>query len=748
MSRIFSDRNYGNSADLYQPNTPPNQPPLFNLGVKDAPIMDQWQLLSAIQAWLTSVEQQRQTALIPPIKNLKGTFDGQVNVSGTLNTGLDSEFEFLGEQWRCGNLISKQIIAKGNLQKGILTLLPVSIQFKDATFKPQKNKSLASTSTLLFTGTFGGETQSGQFKLVEVPVKLIEQLFSLPSDFAFGGLINATASIAGSKDDPQARGEISIDNASLNQTSIQSTKGSFNYNNARLDFSASSVMAENAEPLTLTGNIPYQLPFAQVKPDSDRLELQLNVKDRGLALLDILSGGELKWIDGKGEIVLDISGILKANQTFPQQLVAQGKATIANATIAAKSLPKNSFTNINSQVFFDLDNIRVDRLRGKFGGGEIFAAGTIPLTNGVAANPLTINFNNISVDLPKLYNGGIKGKLEILGKATEPNISGDLTLFDGTILLDSETADSDNAVVDNITNEINTTIGGKGKTDRGIAAVTPYKNLKLRLGKDIQISQTPIFTFLATGDLNVNGTFLQPSPEGTINLQRGQVNLFTTQLNLSRDYQNTARFSSNNPLDPFLDVLLVGSALETTGRNIPSEVLPTERPDASNLGTLETVRVSAKVKGFTSQITNKIELTSSPPRSQAEIVALLGGGFVETLANSNSTLGLASLAGSALFGSLNSEFNNAFPIGELRLFPTQIIEDEENPDDGSRDGLAGEIAFDLVDNFSFSILKILNVDIPAQFGLRYRLNNNFVIRGSTNFERKGSRALIEFESRF
>ena len=748
LSLIFSDRNYGNSADLYQPNTPPNQPPLFNIGLKDASIMEQLQLLSAIQAWLTSVEQQRQTALIPPIKNLRGTFDGQVNVSGTLNTGLDSEFEFLGEQWRWGNLISQQIIAKGNLQKGILTLLPVSIQFQDATVKPQKNKSLASSSTLLFTGTFGGETQSGQFRLVEVPVKLIEQLFSLPSDFAFGGLINATASIAGSKDDPQARGEISIDNASLNQTSIQSTKGSFNYNNARLYFSASSVIAENAEPLTLTGNIPYQLPFAQVKPDSDRLELQLNVKDRGLALLDILSGGELKWMDGKGEIVLDISGILKANQTFPQQLVAQGKATIANATIAAKSLPKNLFTNINSQVFFDLDNIRVDRLRGKLGGGEIFAAGTIPLTNGVADNPLTVNFNNISVDLPKLYNGWIKGKLEILGKATEPNISGDLTLFDGTILLDSETTDSENAVVDNITNEINTISRGKGKTDRGIAAVTQYKNLKLRLGKDIQISQTPIFTFLATGDLNVNGTFLQPSPEGIINLQRGQVNLFTTQLNLSRDYQNTARFTNNNPLDPFLDVLLVGSALETTGRNIPSEALPTERPDASNLGTLETVRVSAKVKGFTSQITNKIELTSSPPRSQAEIVALLGGGFVETLANSNSTLGLASLAGSALFGSLNSEFNNAFPIGELRLFPTQIIEDEENPDDGSRDGLAGEIAFDLVDNFSFSILKILNVDIPAQFGLRYRLNNNFVIRGSTNFERKGSRALIEFESRF
>ena len=745
LSRIFSDRTYANAADLYQSPAPPNQQPLFNVGLKDAPVIDQLKLISTIQAWLTSVQQQRQAALIPPIKNLKGTFSGKANVSGSLNTGLNSEFEFLGEQWRWGNLIGQQIIAKGNLQEGRLTLLPIAIQLQDTTFGPTKNKTNGSSPTLLFTGILGGETQSGQFRLVEVPVKLIEQLFSLPPELALDGSINATASLAGTKDNPQARGEINIDNASLNQTSIQSTKGSFNYKDARLDFSASSIIAKDAEPLTITGNIPYKLPFATFKPESDRLELKLNVKDRGLALLDIFSRGELKWLDGKGEIVLDIAGVLKANQNLPRQLVAQGQVSIENATIAAKSLPNNLITNISSQVFFDLDNIRVDSFQGDFGGGKILAAGTVPIRGNGSPTPLTINFDDITIDFPKLYNGGIKGTLKILGKATEPNLAGDLTLFDGTILLVNEVANNENEVASNGTNKINTINRRRSTTDEGVVAATQYKNLKLRLGKDIKINQPPIFTFLATGTLNVNGTFLQPSPEGTITLKRGQVNLFTTQLNISRDYQNTARFSSKNVLDPFLDVLLVGSAIETTNSSIPREILPSEIP-ASSLGTLETVRVSAKVKGLASQITNKIELTSSPPRSQAEIAALLGGGFVENLANSNSTLGLASLAGSALFGSLNAEFNNAFPFGEFRLFPTQIIEDEENPDDGRSDGLAGEIAFDLINNLSFSALKVLNKDIPAQFGLRYRLNNNFVLRGSTNFER--SRAVIEFESRF
>ena len=768
FSRIFRDRNYSNAQGLYESlATPPES--LFDVGLKDAPILDQLQLLAAIQAWLTGIEEQRQTAIIPAIRNLRGKFDGAIQVSGSLNSGLDSTFEFLGKQWRWGNLVSPEIIAQGNLRNSILTLLPVSIRLQNST-DPESNQKLnTSDPTILFTGTFGGETQSGQVRLVEIPVPLIEQLFSLPPELALDGLLNASASIAGTQADPQGRGEIRVDNASLNGTSIQSTKGSFNYRAGRLDFSASSNIVEDADPLILRGSIPYQLPFAQIKPESDRLELQLNVKDKGLALLDIFSQGELNWIDGSGEIVLDIAGVLDAKQNLPRKLVAQGTANIENATIAARSLPNNQLTKINSQVFFDLNNIRVNSFQGNFGGGEILAAGTVPLNENGTIDPLIIEFDDITIDVPKLYDGGVRGKLKILGQATEPTIAGDITLFDGTILLVNEDDSNSEPQIDETTGSKISAIKRR-QTEEGIASITQYKNLKLRLGDDIQISQPPIFTFLAAGDLNINGTLMQPSPEGTIELQRGQVNLFTTQLNLSRDYPNIARFSSNNALDPFLDVLLVGSATETTGRiSVPSEILPTEKPDADSLGTLETVRISAKVKGLASQITNKIELSSSPPRSQGEIIALLGGGFVETLVNSDASLGsIASLAGSALFGSLNSQFNNAFPIGELRLFPTQIIQITDDGDNSSGDnnneGIAGELAFDLFNNFSFSVLKILNRnDIPAQYGFRYRLNKYFVLRGSTNFKEDSfedyfrrnddddegnTRLLLEFESRF
>ena len=731
FARIFSDRNYGDALDLYSSAINASEP-LFDVGIEDAPIIEQLQLLAAIQAWLATVQEERQAAIVPEIKNLRGTFNGKIELSGSVKKGITSEFDFFGQKWRWGSLVGDKVVARGSLRDGILTLLPISVRLQDIASE-QNGDSIS--PTLVFTGTFGGSTQSGQFRLVEVPMELVQQLFSFPPELALDGLINANASIAGTQDNPQARGEIRIDNASLNDTSIESTKGSFNYKQSRLEFSASSIIAADADPLILRGSIPYQLPFATAKPESDRLTLQLNVKDKGLALLDIFSRGELKWIDGSGQIALDITGILDDPQKLPRKLSAQGIANIKDATISAKSLPKNPIVNINSQVFFDLDNVRINEFEGDFGGGKITATGTIPFGNTPSLNPLTISFNDIKrVNLPKLYNGGVEGQLQISGKATEPNITGDITLNDGTILLaDEDSNDEGESAIATDTN-----------ADGGIAAVTQYKDLKLRLGNDVQISLPPIFTFTATGDLDINGTFFQPSPDGTIVLKRGQVNLFTTQLNLSRDYRNTARFSSNNVLDPFLDVLLVGSAIEASNRSIPSEVSPTEIPD-SGLQTLETIRISAKVKGLASQITNKIELTSSPPRSPAEIAVLLGGGFVEALANSNGTSGLATLAGSALFGSLNGEFNNIFPIGEIRLFPTPIIDENR---DNQRDGLAGEIAFDLIDNLSFSVLKILNNDTPAQFGFRYRLDDNFVLRGSTDFEDDGTRGLIEYEHRF
>ncbi|NJR40323.1 MAG: hypothetical protein HC781_17725 [Leptolyngbyaceae cyanobacterium CSU_1_4] len=59
----------------------------------------------------------------------------------------------------------------------------------------------------------------------------------------------------------------------------------------------------------------------------------------------------------------------------------------------------------------------------------------------------------------------------------------------------------------------------------------------------------------------------------------------------------------------------------------------------------------------------------------------------------------------------------------------------------------GEVGFDVTRNLSVSLLQILTVPEPTQFGIRYRINDNLLLRGTTNLE-GDSRAVIEFERRF
>lgn len=737
FGNLSGDRKYGTVHDLKLDSSP------LTVGKNTKLVWEQIQLLSFIQNQLEIIQREREkSSIFPELKDLNGGFDGEIEVSGSLNKGLTAEFEFEGEQWQWAklqagelpqdNTFVETITLKGDFRNNILTILPLMINFPNRSQLVVSNGEIVKPQ-LIIRGSLGGENLSGKLDLRSIPIELIEQLVTLPPEITFGGIIDAEATIIGTQDNPKGKGELTIRDATINQTSIQSTKASFNYDDALLTFNASSVVAEDSEPVTFSGSIPYQLPFASTAPKSDRLKASLKLKDQGLKIVNILTKDEINWIDGTAEVVLDVEGRFDQTTNQARELKADGTVTIEQGQISVRSLPDEPLTEVNSKIEFDFDRIYVENFVGNFGGGEILASGEIPLTsNSMTQNPLKIKLDDLAIDIKGLYQGGVAGNLTILGTAIEPDITGSITLHDGIFLLSNTTATSEADLLQ----------------EEGLAANTEYKNLKLELGKNIKIIQPPISTFFAKGTLDLEGTFLQPLPEGTININRGQVNLFTTQLNLDQGEENTARFTRNNGLDPYLNINLEGSAIETTQNRITRDPLSAEIEDSPtySLGTIDTVRISAKVDGLASQIANKIQLTSSPPRSKTQILSLLGGGFVDTLGRGNSTLGLANLAGSALFGSLNSEFNDVFPIGEVRLFPTQIIDDDQERD--FRDALAGEIAINVTDKFSFSVLKVLNIgDIPPQYGIRYNFNENFVLRGSTNFDNE-SRSVLEYELRF
>ncbi len=721
VTRGLSLPAYGTAADL---ETAP-------VALSDVTLINQLRRIAEIETLKAQAAARRAALPLPELRELKGAFSGEVNASGSLRTGISATFNLQGQDWQWGEALSaKQVVAIGSFEKGILTLLPLRFQ--------------SDQSLVAFSGQIGGAQQSGQFRMENIPVERLTELFNLPLNVQ--GNLNATATISGSLNNPQAIGSLSLNNGVLNGTDVQEARGGFRYINARLDF-GSRLLINGPEPITLTGSIPQKLPFASVEPDNDQIRLSINVKNEGLALLNLLNN-QVMWIDGKGQVKAEVEGTL-------QRPIATGTATLENATLQARALPE-PLKNVNGTIRFDRDRLRVDKISGQFTRGDVTATGVLPLFTNLAPNdpdqqtPLSVALNKVSLNLKGLYQGGVGGNVQVTGTAFNPVIGGTIALTNGQVLLSAAQGANANATGNSAASNGRGSVAPTGAN----ANVIAFNNLRLTLSNGVQVVSAPLLSFVAVGDLTINGTLDDLRPSGLISLKSGQVNLFTTQFTLARGYPQTATFVESQGLDPNLDVRLITSVAEVTNSRLPSSTVSSEVNDsvisASAYGSLQTVRVQAEVQGPASQLSDRLKLTSSPARSETEIVSLLGAGFVNTLGRGDTALGIANLAGSALLSNIQGVIGNALGLSEFRLFPTVTRPDRSRGDSnsgGSALGLGAEAAIDLTPSISFSVLRILTASQPAQFGLRYRLNDEILLRGSTDFS-GDSRAIVEYETRF
>ncbi|BBD61523.1 hypothetical protein NIES2109_43510 [Nostoc sp. HK-01] len=734
------------------------------LSLPNADLQTQLEYFSKIATVVTQQQQQeeKQAPSLPSLAELTGALNGTITASGSLKSGLNAGFNLQGANWQWGQYAINQVIAQGNFADGVVTLSPLSIGI---------NQGLVA-----FTGQLGFDQLSGQLNVASLPLSLFQPFIAkYPIDVT--GQVNAVANLQGSLQDPRVNGQVSLANATLNNQPVQTGQVKFAYNNARANFD-STLLLSGTQPITITGSVPAPLPFVAVQPESNQISVNANVSNEGLTLLNLLTNNQVAWVDGQGQVAVNVGGTLN-------QPIINGTATFNNATIGAQALSA-PLTNVTGTAQFNGNTVNVEGIQGKYNQGLVTASGILPIftPQSTASNPLTVLIEKqLDFQVPGLYEGGVSGNAVIRGTALKPQIGGEIELSNGQVIIgNSTTANSKPATTDS--NNINisavTTTAANPNTTTTTEPTNAVNNttvtrpnlpvefddLRLTLGNDVRVTSQsllsfvpgalsqPILSFNAKGDLTINGTLAKPLPEGVIRLTGGRVSLFSTEFTLERGYEQTATFIPSQGLDPTLDVRLLAIVPETsaTSNRILESPLSGEISDVSttNFGTLRTVRVQARATGRASELNQNLELTSQPRRSQGEIVALLGGSILNNFAQTGDiTQGLTNFAGTTILGSLQgtiTAIGQAVGFSEFRIFPTPITDQTSRR--SSVLDLSAEGVFNVNRDFSVSLSRpLFSSDASFRYNVLYRLNDEILVRGATDL---GSENLLlfEYETRF
>jgi len=738
-----------------------------SISLPDADLLAQLKYFSKIATLVTEQRQQErnESPSLPTLAELTGTLSGAITANGSLKSGLNVGFNFQGANWQWGDYSINQVVAQGNFADGVVTLSPLSVGI---------NQGLVA-----FSGQLGTEQLSGNLNVASLPLSLLQPFIErYPIDIT--GNVNADATLGGSLQDPRAQGKVTLANATLNKQPVQTGQVNFDYNNARLNFD-STLLVTGTQPVAITGSVPAPLPFAEVQPDSNQISINASVNNEGLALLNLFTNNQVAWVDGQGQVDLNVQGALN-------EPIINGNATLNNATFRAEALSE-PLTNVTGTAQFNGNTVNVQGIQGTYNQGQINASGILPIFDPQQAlvNPLTVSIaDKLNFKLAGLYQGGVGGDVVIRGTALKPVIGGEIQLSDGQVIIGNSTAKTKSApTVQANTNVINreelkvnltptaeTNASPVTTPQSNTSAVTPpnlpikFADLRLILDDDISVTtqslldfvpggaalSQPILNFEAKGDLTINGTLAKPLPEGVIRLTGGRLSIFSTEFALARGYEQTARFIPSQGLDPTLDIRLIAIVPEASATNsrILESPLSAEISDvsATNFGTLRTVRVQARANGPASELGDNLELTSEPSRSKGEIVALLGGSILGSFGQTDAGQGLTNFASSTILGGLQgtiTAIGQAIGFSEFRIFPTPTTSNETTT--ASVLNLSAEGVFNVNRNFSASLSRPLSSDESFRYNVLYRLNDEILMRGSTNLGDE-NQFQVQYETRF
>lgn len=393
---------------------------------------------------------------------------------------------------------------------------------------------------------------------------------------------------------------------------------------------------------------------------------------------------------------------------------------------------------MRGDIAFTSDRL-ISNITSNFSEGKLTMKGILPISNPNLLKPdtpeyqqaLAINADQLKLNIRDISSNNFNSRVIVLGSLLTPEITGEVLLGDGRFVIGND-ADPNSTAATNSNSDV---------------PDVAFERLVVKL-QNMQVTRFPIFNFLGEGTLIVNGTLQKPAPEGRVSITRGQFNAISARFRLDRSYENFVEFKATQGLNPILNVRVSGAVSEVTrvpiNSNRPNDLFSPNEVPVSNLGSQRTLQVQASVTG--TALVPDIRLSSSPPRSQSEIIALIGGGVLQNQGASDPASALANFAGSTVLNFLQDAIGDALNLAEFNLSPVTT-----NTTGSSRTGtlgLSAEAAVNVSNSFSIALQRIINDSTqPTNFSIRYRVDPNILMRG--NYGSDGNRGIsIEYENRF
>jgi translocation and assembly module TamB len=532
-----------------------------------------------------------------PDKEIRGNLSGQIRLGGTAkkpNLWVDGNLT----QGAIKNYPLDSIRVNAALENGVFKIYELSAKQGQGVLKAQGTADLNGKVDM----EVGGR---------DINAGLISAWFDLP--VATKGQLQFTAQITGRTQKPHAAVSLEVDHGGIANATFDSLYGLFVVEKDNIQVNQ-VLLIKGPYRASAYGNIPVAALSAAGRRQvsaAQQMNLKVNLDEADLSILPVLTK-EVSWAAGHTQGTLILSGTLA-------DPLLNGNIRVQGGTIKLASLYE-PIQKVNADIRFNGNQAEVKQFDGSLGSGSY------SLTGNASWDMLKLSDYHFALKLQrpdirsKYFTGPLEGKLLLMKKGDQPQLSGNLLLQKDTIDI-------------------------PGIPELGSSTWNALLDVDVHLGNKVRFYNPFLYDLSAVGHVHFGGSVQRPNTSGGITATRGTLNYLGTQFKVQEGHAGFTQY------DSFVPVLHL--AAQTA---------------------LQQTTVNLVIEGPATGM--KFHLTSDPEMSQQQILSLLTlrSRYYDAQNGGNAALGkaeISSMLGAGLqarfLSALEANLQNALGLDEFHV---------------------------------------------------------------------------------